>query len=187
MFGRKKERAAGTPARPAQLDQQKVMRVWQAFLDDPNPPPPGSGTPGPAPAPAPAPPVGSFGASTPAPPPPLGGGSGAGSGFAFNITPFSGSEANLAGSPGFGAGPGRALGLPGFGSPEIQRMQVAVARLEALVKELSGDDGADLQDLSLGPDQARLALARLPSVREQGRINAEQFQAVKELLESVQG
>ncbi len=182
MFGRKKDATAQPTGRPVKLDPQKMMRVFATFLNDPNPPPPGGG----GPAPTQPPPVGAFGGSTPAPPPPLGGSPAAGSGVVFNITPFSGSESALSGR-GPGAPPvGGTLNLPGMGAVTLQQMHAASERLQALVRELMGVDAARLEhSSSWGPEQARLALDRLPGVYAEGRINTEQFEAIKDLLESV--
>ncbi|HET6964776.1 MAG TPA: hypothetical protein VFH58_08375, partial [Acidimicrobiales bacterium] len=65
-------------------------------------------------------------------------------------------------------------------------VQAATERLEALVREVMGVDAGGLDGMEAwGPQQAGAALERLPGLLAHGRINTEQFEAIKDLLESV--
>ncbi len=145
------------------------MRVLHSFMLDSTP----ATTPPPPVAPAPGPTSAPFGAA-PVPPPPVNA-----PGAAF-VSSQAATRSNWTGTSNLGSGFAAdfTINVPGLGAVNPQQMQVAGARVQAVIHEALG--GGDLAHLT--PADAQAAQARLDGMRAAGRLTDEQYAALTEGL-----
>jgi hypothetical protein len=86
-------------------------------------------------------------------------------------------------NPGSTFAPNFTIDVPGLGAVNPQQMQVAAARVQAVIQEVLGS--ADLEHLT--PADAPPAQAKLDGMRAAGRLTDEQYAALTEGLAVLSG